>query len=128
MNSPALTVFMYMGFIALLGLIGSQNRAIKVSSNQKCHESFEALGISLYEYKRVSDTEVFKVCGFRPALPVNTVWQENRPHKNSQESLEELTACKDDFAAAGHDPNDALTASDKKLFEVCGSIPLYFDD
>jgi hypothetical protein len=128
MNSPALTVFMYMGFIALFGLIGSQNRAVKVSSNEKCRASFAALGISMHEYKRVSDTEVFKVCGFRPALPVNTVWQEDRPNKHSPESLEELTVCQNDFALAGHDPNDALTASDEKLFEICGSIPLYFDD
>jgi hypothetical protein len=128
MNSPALTVFMYMGFIALFGLIGSQNRAVKVSSNEKCRASFAALGISMHEYKRVSDTEVFKVCGFRPALPVNTVWQENRPNDHSRESIEELMACKNDFALAGYDSNDALKAPDKKLIEVCGSIPLYFDD
>jgi hypothetical protein len=127
MNSPALTVFMYMGFVALFGFIGSQNRAMKVSNNSECRASFEAVGISMHGYKRVSDTEVFEVCGFRPELPVNTVWQENRPHKNSRESLDELTVCRNKFVAAGRDFNDALKASDKELFEVCGSIPLYFD-
>jgi hypothetical protein len=127
MNSPALTVFMYMGFIALFGFIGSQNRVNKELNAQDCHASFEALGISSAEYERVSDTEVFKVCGFRPELPINIIWQANRPHKNSRESLEELTACQNDFALAGYDPNDALEAQDKQLIEVCGSIPLYFD-
>jgi hypothetical protein len=128
MNSPVLTILMYMGFMALFGLVASQNRGYKVSKVQDCRASFEALGVSRDEYKRASDTEVFKTCGFRPELPINTVWQENRPNKHSPESMEELTACENNFALAGYSPNEFLKVADSELIKVCGFIPLYFDD